>query len=50
MPADTQAWKATTSGAGTEPFGAGGIGDVEDCIRATDLAPLLCDVSPGDGA
>ena len=50
MPADTQAWKATTSARARRRSEAGGIGDVEDCIRATDLAPLLCDGSPGDGA
>jgi hypothetical protein len=50
MPADTQAWKAPTSAAGTEAFGAGGIGEDVDCIRATDIAPLLCEGLPGDAA
>ena len=50
MPAETQAWKAATAAAGTAVFGGGGIGDVEACIRATNLAPLLCEGSPGDGA
>ncbi len=42
MPVATQAWKAPWSGPGTRAFGAGGIGEAEVCIRASDLAPLLC--------
>ena len=50
IPAETQAWKAATSAGGTATLGAGGIGENDDCIRDTDVAPLLCDGSPGDGA
>jgi hypothetical protein len=42
IPADTQDWKAATSAADTPALGAGGIGEVVDCIRTTDLAPLVC--------
>jgi hypothetical protein len=42
MPAATQAWKAPWSAPGTPAFGAGGIGEADDCMRASDLAPLLC--------
>jgi hypothetical protein len=42
MPAATQAWKAPRSAPGTPAFGEGGIGAVDDCIRASDLAPLVC--------
>jgi len=41
IPADTQDWKAFTSAVETVAFGGGGIGEDEDCIRTTDLAPLL---------
>jgi hypothetical protein len=50
IPAETQAWKAAMSAAGTAAFGAGGIGETEDCIRDTDIAPLLCEGSPGEAA
>ena len=50
IPADTQDWKAATSAAGTIAFGAGGIGEDEDCIRATHLVPLLCAGYPGEAA
>ena len=42
MPAATQAWKAARCAPDTTAFGAGGIGEADDCMRATDLAPLVC--------
>ena len=42
IPAATQDWKAPRSAPLTPAFGAGGIGEADDCIRASDLAPLLC--------
>ncbi len=50
IPAETQAWKAATSLGATAAFGAGGIGDADDCIRDTDIAPLLCEGFPGEAA
>src|SRR5690349_6236616 len=50
IPAETQASKAATSVGGSAAFGAGGIGETDDCIRVADIAPLLCEGSPGEAA
>jgi hypothetical protein len=48
MPALTQFVNAVTSDGGTVALGAGGIGELVDCIRMTERAPLLVPEYPGD--
>jgi hypothetical protein len=50
MPAFTQAANALTSGAGTAVLGAGGIGEVVDCMRTNARAPFVAVGLPGAGA
>ena len=47
IPAVTQAWKPLTSAAGTDAFGAGGMGEVVDWIRATGPRPVALRGVPG---